>query len=116
MVVTYDCSILSGDDSITQLFVEFQPFSWTVTFYTVYSCITGLLNSLAIVVCMVVFRKFFHISDNLTAFIGAICGVLYFFGFGIAWASWVLYIFAFVGAPRYLVIVCTRSILSQLGN
>ncbi|OQV14353.1 hypothetical protein BV898_11471 [Hypsibius exemplaris] len=74
----------SVKENITQYFVEFQPFNWTVTFYTIYSCISGVCRSLAIIIGMVAFRKFLHINDHLIAFIGAFSGVLYFFGFGIA--------------------------------
>ncbi|OQV14349.1 putative Proton-coupled folate transporter [Hypsibius exemplaris] len=104
----------SGEENITQYFVEFQPFNWTVTFYTIYSCISGVCRSLAIIIGMVAFRKFLHINDTLIAFIGAFSGVLYFFGFGIARTSSMLYIAATAGMLRTMMIVCTRSILSAL--
>jgi hypothetical protein len=99
---------------VTQLFLEFQPFAWTVEFFTVYSSIIGLSNSACIMIFMLVFRKLFGLPDTTIAFIGTISSVLYYFGFGVARVSWILYVAAGFGVLKPLVIICIRSLLSGM--
>jgi len=92
--------------------MEFQPFSWTVSHYTTFNCISGLFNSFCLMISMVVFQKYLGISDTMIAFVGSFSAVCYHFGYGVARVSWVLYVSTAIGALQLVVVVAIRSLLS----
>ena len=109
-----NCFDFIGDALVTQLFLEFQPFGWTVQFYTLFNCINGLFSSVSLVFVMVVFRRYFGVPDTFFGFVGALSGILYFFGYGIATVDWMIYAATAAGFMKHIVVACIRSLLCSM--
>ncbi|XP_055341854.1 uncharacterized protein LOC129590578 [Paramacrobiotus metropolitanus] len=104
----------SGDSRVMQLYVEFPPFHWSLYQYTVFSCVAGFASSSCVIVSMYLLRTYLHVSDTLVAFMACFSGLLSYFTYGIAWASWMLYLAVGVGLLRLLLYVSIRSLMSGL--
>ncbi|GAV04643.1 hypothetical protein RvY_14901 [Ramazzottius varieornatus] len=103
-----------GDGNVLQLLVEFQPFNWSVTFYTVFSCVSGLLSAISMMAAMILFRQYLGMPDTLIGMLAVLSAILYYFGFGVAQVDWVLYVSVVAGLLRNIMIPCLRSLLSGL--
>ncbi|OQV18322.1 putative Solute carrier family 46 member 3 [Hypsibius exemplaris] len=108
------CTASYGDSSVTQLFLEFQPFGWSVEFYTLFNCLNGLFSSVILVAVMVVFRRVFGVSDTMFGFVSSLSCILFFFGYGVARVDWIIYVATAVGLMRHMVSACVRSLLSGM--
>ena len=103
-----------GDSNVTQLLVEFQPFNWSVTYYTVFSCVSGLLSSISMIAGMILLRQYLGMPDTLIGVFAVLSAIMYYFGFGIAQVDWVLYVAVVAGLFRNIMVPCLRSLLSGL--
>ncbi|XP_055350177.1 proton-coupled folate transporter-like [Paramacrobiotus metropolitanus] len=103
-----------GDMSITQLYLEFDPFNWTLQHFTIYNAINGVVEGVIMVFVNIVLRRYLTISDTMIGTIATLSAVLHLLFYGLATSSAFIYIAAGVGCLKMLGFVSIKSVTISL--
>ncbi|XP_055350155.1 proton-coupled folate transporter-like [Paramacrobiotus metropolitanus] len=119
LLLIIGCIIISaicviGDMSITQLYLEFDPFNWTLQHYTLYNAINGVIEGVIMVLVNIVLRRFFTISDTMIGAIASLSAVMHLLFYGLATSSTLIYVAAGVGVLKMLGFVSIKSVTIAL--
>ncbi|GAU96568.1 hypothetical protein RvY_07997 [Ramazzottius varieornatus] len=104
----------SGKSAVTQLFLEFEPFRWTLQQYSFFQGLLGLVGSVSVVFTVAFLRRCFRMTETSIAMVAYTSAIIGYIGYSVATEGWHIYASAGFGHMRLLCMVCVRSVLGEL--
>ncbi|OQV13418.1 putative Solute carrier family 46 member 3 [Hypsibius exemplaris] len=105
----------NGKNAVTQLFLEFEPFHWTIQEYTIFNSVVGLVGSAAVVAFVALFTQT-ECPKHRYCYDRVHFRIFGYIGYSISTSSWMIIATAAFSHMRLLCTVCIRSVLAERWN